>query len=271
MSYVYWLIGISAAFVVLERLFPWRKAQGTLRTGWLRDVGFLALNGHFFSLSTGVLVGAAALGATEALRAAGLSLEGSRVQEWPFVAQFAAFLVLADFLQWCIHNVLHRVPWLWTFHKVHHSITTMDWIGNWRFHWMEIVVYKSLQWLPLAWLGASAEAVFAVAVVTTIWGDFNHANLDVGLGPLGYLLNSPRMHLWHHDRSSEGGAAKNFGIVFSLWDHLFGTAYWPRERSPERLGYPGMEEMPATLAGEVLWPLTARGSRARPEASSASS
>jgi len=50
------------------------------------------------------------------------------------------------------HNLLHRVPWLWTFHKVHHSITTMDWIGNWRFHWMEIVVYKTLQWLPLAWL-----------------------------------------------------------------------------------------------------------------------
>jgi hypothetical protein len=47
----------------------------------------------------------------------------------------------------------------WTFHKVHHSITTMDWIGNWRFHWIEIVVYKSLQWLPLAWLNASPEAI----------------------------------------------------------------------------------------------------------------
>ena len=138
---------------------------------------------------------------------------------WPFLAQFVAFLVLADFLQWCIHNLLHRVPWLWTFHKVHHSITTMDWIGNWRFHWVEIVVYKSLQWLPLAWLDASPEAVFAVAVVTTVWGDFNHANLDVGLGPLGYLLNSPRMHLWHHDQSSEGGVAKNFGIVLSVWDY----------------------------------------------------
>ena len=86
-------------------------------------------------------------------------------------------------------------------------------------------VYKSLQWLPLALLGASPEAVFAVALVTTIWGDLNHANLDVGLGPLGYLLNSPPMHLWHHDQSSEGGAAKNFGIVFSVWDFVFGTRH----------------------------------------------
>ena len=134
----------------------------------------------------------------------------------------------------------------------------MDWIGNWRFHWMEIVVYKALQWLPLAWLGASPQAVFAVAVVTTVWGDFNHANLSVGLGPLGYVLNGPRMHLWHHDQSSEGGVAKNFGIVLSVWDFAFGTAHWPRDRSPGQLGYPGIEEMPAGFAGQVLWPLTRR-------------
>jgi sterol desaturase/sphingolipid hydroxylase (fatty acid hydroxylase superfamily) len=123
---------------------------------------------------------------------------------------------------------------------------------------MEIVVYKSAQWLPLALLGASGEAAFVVAVVSTVWGDLNHANLNVGLGPLGYVLNSPRMHLWHHDQSDEGGTAKNFGIVLSLWDHLFGTAYWPRDRSPARLGYPGIEEMQGGLVGELTWPLSKR-------------
>ena len=258
MSYLHWLLGISAAFIVIERLFPWRRRQPALRRGWLRDVGFLALNGHFFSVGTAALTGAIALLATRALHSLGFPLDGSPLARWPFLAQFLFFLVLADFLQWCVHNLLHRVPWLWAFHKVHHSITTMDWIGSWRFHWMEILFYKSLQWLPLVLLNASPEAVSAVAVVTTAWGDFNHANVDVGLGRLGHVLNNPRMHLWHHDQSSEGGAAKNFGIVFSLWDFLFGTAYWPRQRSPERLGYPGMEEMPETFAGEVLWPLTRR-------------
>src|SRR5215510_11472991 len=171
MSYVHWLVGISVAFVVLEHLFPWRKTQHVLRRGWLRDVAFVALNGHFFSLWTAGLTGAVAVAATRALHSLGLRLEGSPVASWPLWAQFVAFLVLADFLQWCIHNLLHRVPWLWAFHKVHHSIATMDWIGNWRFHWMEIVVYKGLQWLPLAWLGASPAAMFAVAVVTTAWGD----------------------------------------------------------------------------------------------------
>ena len=260
MPYLYWLAAISLGFLGLERVFPGRKEQPALRPGWLRDLGFVALNGHFFSLWTAALLGAIALATTKALRSLGLRLDGSPVPEWPFLAQFLAFLVLADFLQWSVHNLLHRVPALWTFHKVHHSITTMDWMGNWRFHWMEILVYKSLQWLPLAWLDASPAVVLAVAIVTTVWGDFNHANLDVGLGPLGYVLNSPRMHLWHHDQSSEGGVAKNFGIVFSVWDFLFGTAYWPRKRAPERLGYPGMEEMPETFPGEILWPLTRRAS-----------
>src|SRR5262249_18410457 len=262
MTYLQWLLGISAVFVLLERLFPWRTEQRVLRAGWLRDLGFLALNGQLFSLWTAGISGVVSLGATSALQRTGLRLEGSPVRTCPFLAQLLVFLVLADFLQWCIHNLLHRVPWLWTFHKVHHSIDTMDWVGNWRFHWMEIVVYKSLQWLPLAWLDASPGAIFAVAVVTTVCGDFNHSNLDVGLGRLGYVFNSPRMHLWHHDQSSEGGVAKNFGIVFSVWDHVFGTAYWPRDRSPERLGYPGMEEMPRTLHGEVLWPATRRMSAA---------
>ena len=162
-----------------------------------------------------------------------------------FALQFAVFLLVSDFLQWCVHNLLHRVPFLWPLHKVHHSIHTMDWLGAFRFHWGEVVVYRSLLYVPLLWLGGDPGPLFAVAVFSTFWGHFNHSNMDVRLGPLGYVFNSPRMHLWHHDASDEGGVAKNFGIVLSLWDFLFGTAYWPRERPPRRIGYPGDEEMPA--------------------------
>jgi sterol desaturase/sphingolipid hydroxylase (fatty acid hydroxylase superfamily) len=258
MSYLNWLIGISVGFVVLERVFPWRKEQGLFRPGWARDLGFLALNGHVFALLTAGLNGWVALQATTLLRRTGVTLDVSPIAGWALWAQILAFLVLSDFLQWCVHNALHRVPVLWTFHKVHHSIHTMDFVGNFRFHWMEIVVYKTAQWLPLALLGAPGKAVFWVAVFSTFWGDLNHANLNVGLGPLGYVFNNPRMHLWHHDASDEGGIAKNFGIVFSLWDFLLGTAYWPRDRSPQRLGYPGDEIMPEGFLGQITWPLVRR-------------
>jgi sterol desaturase/sphingolipid hydroxylase (fatty acid hydroxylase superfamily) len=257
-SYVHWLVGISLLFVVLERLLPWRKGQVLLRPGLARDLGFLAINGHFFSLLTAGVNGWLALQATRLLQETGLVFGASPVPRWPFWVQVVVFLLVSDFLQWCVHNLLHRVPFLWTFHKVHHAITTMDFVGSFRFHWAEILVYKTAQWLPLALLGTSGEAAFVVAVFGTFWGDLNHANLNVGLGPLGTVLNSPRMHLWHHDASDEGGVAKNFGIVLSLWDFLFGTVFWPRDRSPQVLGYPGIEEMPPGLAGELAWPVARR-------------
>jgi sterol desaturase/sphingolipid hydroxylase (fatty acid hydroxylase superfamily) len=50
--------------------------------------------------------------------------------------------VLKDFLDGRSTISCTGMPWLWEFHKVHHSIEELDWIGNFRFHWMEIVVYK---------------------------------------------------------------------------------------------------------------------------------
>jgi sterol desaturase/sphingolipid hydroxylase (fatty acid hydroxylase superfamily) len=257
-SYWQWLVLVSLAFVALERVIPWRRGQPLLRPGWMRDVGFLAVNGHLFALLAAPLNAWVAVRASDGLRALALAPGASPIATWPFPAQLVAFLVLADFLQWAIHILLHRIPLLWTFHKVHHSIDTMDFIGNFHFHSVEILVYKTLQWLPLAWLGAPSSVLMPVAVFTTAWGHFNHANLDVSLGPLGRVFNSPRMHLWHHDASDEGGVAKNFGIVFSLWDFVFGTAYWPRDRSPARLGYPGDEAMPRGLLDQLVWPLGAR-------------
>jgi len=53
----------------------------------------------------------------------------------PLWTQSLLFLVIEDFFEWCVHNLLHRVPWLWEFHKLHHSILELDWIGNFRFGW----------------------------------------------------------------------------------------------------------------------------------------
>jgi sterol desaturase/sphingolipid hydroxylase (fatty acid hydroxylase superfamily) len=257
MVYWHWLLGISLAFAALERLRPARPAQPALRPQLANDLFYLAFHGYFYAALTGAWVGAVAVWARGALGGVlPFAGEASALARLPFAAQFALYLVVSDFLQWCVHNLLHRVPALWAFHKVHHSVQRMDWAGNFRFHWVEVVVYRSLLYVPLALLGGSPEPLFAVAVFATAWGHFNHANLDVGLGPLGYVMNSPRMHLWHHDASSEGGPSKNFGVVLSAWDFLFGTAFWPRDRAPARIGYPGDAEMPSDVPRQLAFPLT---------------
>jgi sterol desaturase/sphingolipid hydroxylase (fatty acid hydroxylase superfamily) len=259
MTYWIWLVGVSLAFAVLERLRPARREQRVVRRQLGNDLFYLLFNGHFWSVLTAGVVVHAATGTREALAAAGLLPERGFLAGRHALFQVAVFLVASDFLQWCVHNLLHRVPFLWQLHKVHHSVHEMDWAANFRFHWMELVVYRSLLYVPIGvWLGGDAANLFGAYVFATAWGHFNHANLDVGIGPLGYVFNSPRMHLWHHDASDEGGVSKNFGIVLSAWDWIFGTAYWPRERPPGRIGYPGDEEMPASLPLQLAFPLTRR-------------
>jgi sterol desaturase/sphingolipid hydroxylase (fatty acid hydroxylase superfamily) len=258
MSYLPWLLGISAVFVLLERLRPARPGQRLLRPQLANDGFYLVFHGALYWMLFGSWIAAVAGGARKLLGGAGLLPEQSLLTGAPWLVQFAVFLAVSDFLMWLVHRLLHGVPWLWQFHKVHHSIHAMDWIGSFRFHVAETIVYRSLLYVPLLWLGGDTGPLWAVILVSTAWGHFNHANLDVGLGPLALVFNSPRMHLWHHDASAEGGVAKNFGITLSLWDHLFGTAFWPRDRAPAEIGYPQDTEMPADLPRQLVFPLFRR-------------
>ena len=189
------------------------------------------------------------------------------IADQPVWLQFVVFLVLKDFLEWNIHILLHRFNWLWAFHKVHHSIRELDWIGNFRFHIVEIVVYRSLTFFPLVVLGVENRIILAVAIFATFIGHLNHANIKMDYGPLRFLFNSPRLHVWHHDRVMHGKNGQNFAIVFSLWDWLFSTIYYPDQADigdqPQELGFDDFERYPASLAGRFFYPLSLalRGSK----------
>lgn len=134
----------------------------------------------------------------------------------------------------------------------------MDWIGNWRFHWAEIIVYRSLLY-PFALLfGFSSAVMFWYGVLNTAIGHFAHSNIRGFIGPLRYLINSPEMHLWHHAHPESGPIDRNFGISLSIWDWLFRTAYLPDRRDPERLGFTGVENFPKAFLSQTLWPFLNR-------------
>jgi sterol desaturase/sphingolipid hydroxylase (fatty acid hydroxylase superfamily) len=257
MSYLAWLAVISVFVAALEWRWPARD-QPTLRTWSWSDGVHLAFNGHIlgawlYAISyqhvVPVLDGfLASQGWTHILyrdAAAG----------WPLGLQIVAALVVIDFVQWCVHNMLHRVSWLWPIHQVHHSVKDgeMDWIVAFRFSWLEPVIYKLITYTPLVWFGFAPEAVFTHAVFGTLIGHLNHANLAWDYGPLKYVLNSPKMHLHHHAWDAPGHG-QNFGIVFSCWDWIFGTAHLP-DTPPARIGFPGVEKVPQDFLGHVTWPL----------------
>ncbi len=259
MIYAVWLSGLGLLFWILERIWPRRPAQPVWRKGIVSDLAYVVFNAHVL----GVAIGNLSIGATAwldaALRQAGWknAVYAGVLAELPFWTQFAIWFLALDFAQWCVHNVLHRVPALWEFHKVHHSIVDMDWIGDWRFHWVEILVYRGFLYIPGAMLGATGEVMFWVGVLNTLVGHFAHANLRWRIGPLRYLINSPEMHIWHHNHPDEGPINRNFGLTLAVWDWLFGTANVP-DRDPGRLGFAGIESYPEQLPGQWLAPFWPR-------------
>jgi sterol desaturase/sphingolipid hydroxylase (fatty acid hydroxylase superfamily) len=255
-AYIYPIaLAICSVFVmVLEALFPRRKQQKQLRATLPSDLLHLVFNGHFLGV---ILYGIAERFVLPTLHAWIDGMPVGIASSWPIWAQIVVVLVVFDFIQWCIHRLLHYVPWLWEFHKVHHSVVDgeMDYLVSFRFHWMEAVVYKSLQYLPLLFFGFGSEAIMVHAIFGTLIGHLNHSNLDWGHGAWRYVLNSPRMHLWHHDWDAAASGTKNFGIIFSAWDWIFGTAKMERD-PPQRIGFEGVARFPRFFITQNIWPIS---------------
>ncbi len=255
-NYFYWLLGVSAFFLVLEWIRPWRKDQPRFRKDFWLDFFYMFFNFFLFSL---VIYNAASDVVVnlfnDFLGLFGVTnLVAVEVNAWPVWAQLATLFVVRDFIQWNIHRLLHRVPFLWEFHKVHHSVEQLGFAAHLRFHWMENVVYRALEYVPLAMIGFGIDDFFIVHIFTLAVGHFNHSNFKLPLGPLGYVLNNPQMHVWHHARRWPEGHpyGVNFGLTLSLWDYLFGTATIPYDGRDLELGFPGDETFPKTFLAQNL-------------------
>jgi len=174
------------------------------------------------------------------------NLVSFEVMSWPLWAHLLVGFVLRDFIQWWIHRLLHAVPALWEFHKVHHSAEQMGFAAHLRYHWMENIVYRTLEYVPLALIGIGLRDFFIIHIFTLTMGHFNHSNFKLNLGYLKYIFNNPQMHIWHHayDLPKERKNGVNFGLTLSIWDYIFRTEYQPHEGRDLRLGFPGIEDFP---------------------------
>ena len=257
MNYILWLAAFSLLVAVFERLWPARR-QKLLRKWLWSDAVHLVFNGHVLGLLLYGISWYHVLPALDGWLAeqglTGFVYRGA-ASGWSLVVQSIVALVVLDFVQWLVHNSLHRIGFLWNIHQVHHSVKDgeMDWIVSFRFSWLEPVYYKAVMYLPAMWFGFAPEALFFHAVFGTLIGHLNHANLTWDYGPLRYIFNSPRMHLYHHDWEAPAHG-QNFGITLSVWDWIFRTAHLP-DHPPARIGFPGVEKLPEDFFGQLVWPL----------------
>lgn len=257
-NYLYWLLLISLLVYALELRFPWRTSQAPVRRDFWLDAFYMLFNFFLFSLiGYHALSEVVVQGFRQGLAALGVSqLVLLRVDHWPGWLQLLSLFVLRDFVHWNVHRLLHRVDWLWQFHKVHHSVVEMGFAAHLRYHWMETCVYRTLEYVPLALLGYGIDDFIIVHLLALLIGHLNHANFVLPMGWLRYLFNSSTMHIWHHVKElpTEHRYGANFGISLSLWDYLFGTAWVPYDGRDIELGFAGIEHFPRSFIDLSLWP-----------------
>jgi len=253
-NYFYWLLGVSAFFFALELLKPWRVDQAKFRKDFWLDFFYMFFNFFLFSL---IIYNAASNVVVhlfnDLLGLLGITnLVAFEVMSWPVWGHLLLGFVVRDFVQWWIHRLLHASPRLWEFHKVHHSVAEMGFAAHLRYHWMENVVYRTIEYIPLALIGIGLRDFFIIHIFTLAVGHFNHSNFKLNLGPLKYIFNNPQMHIWHHayHLPADRQLGVNFGLTLSVWDYLFGTDYIPHDGRDIQLGFPGVEEFPADFIGQ---------------------
>lgn len=159
-------------------------------------------------------------------------------------------VILYDFFGYWLHRAQHK--WLWRLHSVHHSIEELSGINSY-FHWTEQFFRIAFISLPAAYVvGIDAvPTVFAIELLVSLQGYYLHSPNSLHLGPvLRRVIADNRFHRIHHSVHPEH-FDKNFGAGTSIWDQLFGTAYFPAEDEWPQTGIPDQPE--ASSVSEYLW------------------
>lgn len=256
-NYFYWLILISLICWGLEVVFPWRKNQAIFRKDFWLDTFYMFFNFFLF-----YLIGYNAISNVgielykDSLNALQLNdIVIVNVEHLPLWSRLTIMFIVADFIQWNVHRLLHHSPFLWKFHKLHHSVKEMGFAAHLRFHWMESFLYKSIQFIPLAMIGFGIDDFLIVHLITITIGHLNHSNLNWDYGPLKYVFNNPKMHIWHHAKVlPDGSKGVNFGLSLSMWDYLFKTAHVPSSGRDIELGFDGDEKYPDSFGKQMVRP-----------------
>ncbi|MBA2479955.1 MAG: sterol desaturase family protein [Planctomycetes bacterium] len=163
-------------------------------------------------------------------------------------ALLIAALVLGDLAGYLVHRAMHRVPWLWRLHRVHHDPVLLSWMEAWRVHPVDFLLHGLAVGLPGALMGASLSDVVALVLVRRAWTAFLHADVHIPCGPLVWIIATPEFHSRHHSHDPRHHG-RNFSGTFPLWDRLFGTYADSRAPDARASADLGSQESEALIIG----------------------
>jgi sterol desaturase/sphingolipid hydroxylase (fatty acid hydroxylase superfamily) len=233
-------------FFVAEQLRPVER-----RPSW-RDYGLnvlISMSTAVLALPAGVAAGlwsarlreilpwplpGLSLAGIGSLPCAGASLETLALTFIPLVVHDAWFY-------WA-HRIEHRVPFLWEFHKLHHSDELMNASTFARDHFLQAVwitlfpVFTMGLVLDLSPIQSGKAALYS-SLFLTLQSMLYHSAIRIRLRWLDRVLVTPQVHRIHHS-PDPNHYNRNFSDSLPLFDILFGTYHRP-----------GRDEFPSTGLG----------------------
>nr|WP_294811316.1 sterol desaturase family protein [uncultured Sphingomonas sp.] len=254
---------------VLRRVLLPRRLLGT--ASGRADLAYFV----FGLLFAGLLIGWAIFSADQVRHAIGAWLGAPPapwLPGWASAALATGVLFLAyEFAYWFDHWLMHRVPWFWHFHKVHHQAESLSLFTNGRVHPVETIGFYNIVALALGVTGALLEQLLGSAAPLTLGGSnllvmvaavavthLQHSHLWLSFGPRwGRVLLGPAHHQIHHSTDPRHFNT-NMGSTLTLFDRLFGTFHMPPpERERLRFGVEDGERDPHGLRAALVEPFIA--------------
>ncbi len=135
-------------------------------------------------------------------------------------------LALMDLVgAWLIHWIQHSIKWMWKFHLIHHTDPNVDVTSGLRHHPGENIFRLCFTTLAVLISGASFGLIMMYQTISVFFAHLTHANIQIPKKIdkiIAYVFVTPNFHKVHH-HYLQPHTDSNYGNIFSIWDHIFGT------------------------------------------------
>ncbi|KAI2805374.1 hypothetical protein BLOT_004370 [Blomia tropicalis] len=137
-------------------------------------------------------------------------------------------LLLVEFVYYWVHRSLHEINIFWASHQFHHNAVEIDISTTLRDTVVDLVIYEFFP-TPLA-LIIPPPILLVHMQFSLIYQVWLHTEVVTHLGPIEYLVNTPRQHRVHHGKNPYC-IDKNYGALIMIWDRVLEPIKPKRRRS----------------------------------------
>ncbi len=208
-EYKGWIVaGAFLLFFVWERLKPVVLGEERVGRRVLKNLSFWPLN---IVLSLLIVLP--------------VTLYATQISLWERPSLLILDIILLDLFIFWWHQAVHRVPFLWRFHEIHHLDEHLDATSAIRFHFGEVFFSTFVRAFVIIVFAIPFYSVLVFEILVMVCSVFHHSNIKLPSWferLLSKIIVTPSLH-WVHHHALRQDTDSNYGTIFSFWDRLFYT------------------------------------------------